>query len=116
MIELIEVIDPQVLKMTIALKQVIADHQQGMANSHDRSLAAPMGGDALEEGSEVAVFAPGCAPSALTELLSQPAASLASLSAETLTSAFIVSGADPRPGGQIVRRGETGSCRCRFRQ
>jgi hypothetical protein len=86
-----------------------------MANGHDRSLAAPMGGDALEEGSEVAVFAPGCAPSALTELLAQPAASFSSLPAETLTSGFIVSRADSRPGGQIVRRGELVHIDFRFR-
>ena len=30
-IELVKVIHPQVLKMTIALKHVIADHEQGMA-------------------------------------------------------------------------------------
>ena len=85
--------------MTSALEQVIADDEQGMTDGHDRSLAPPVSGDSLEEGSEVTVFAPGCAPSTLTELLAQPAASLASLPAETLTSAFIVSGADSRPGG-----------------
>jgi hypothetical protein len=92
--------------MTSALEQVIADDEQGMTHGHDRSLAPPVSGDSLEEGSEVTVFAPGCAPSTLTELLPQPTASLASLPAETLTSAFIVSGADSRPGGQMVSRGE----------
>ena len=52
-----------------------------MTDGHDRSLAPPVSGDSLEEGSEVTVFAPGCAPSTLTELLAQPAASLASLPA-----------------------------------
>ena len=53
---LIEVTDPQVVKMTSAFEQVIADDEQGMTDGHDRSLAPPVGGDSLEEGSEVAVL------------------------------------------------------------
>ena len=65
-----------------------------------------MCGDALKEGSEVAVFASEGAPSTLTELLPEPSASLSRLTAEMLASAFIVSGTDSRPGGQVVSRGE----------
>ena len=68
-IELVEVIHPQVLKMTFALKQVIADHEQGMADGDDSSLLASVGSDTLKVGGEVAIFASRGAPGALAKLL-----------------------------------------------
>ena len=57
MIELIEIIDPQVLKVTFALEKVIADHQQSVTNGYDGSLAPSMSSNSLEVGSEVTVLA-----------------------------------------------------------
>jgi hypothetical protein len=36
-IDLVEVVHPQVLKMTFALQQVVADYEQSMADGYDRS-------------------------------------------------------------------------------
>jgi hypothetical protein len=68
-VELVEVVHAQVLKMTFALQQVVADHKQSVADGYDRPLAPPVGGDSLKEGGKVAVFASGGAPSALAQLL-----------------------------------------------
>ena len=116
MIELIKVIDSQVLKMAFALEQVVTNDQQRMADGYDRSLASSVSGDSLEESGEVAVFGAGGAPSALAELLPQPAASLSGLAAETLAPAFMISGTDSSPGGPGGQPKETGSCRSRFRR
>jgi hypothetical protein len=61
-VELVEVIHPQVLKMTFALQQVVADDEQSMADSYDRPLPSPVGSDSLKEGSKVALFAAGGTP------------------------------------------------------
>ena len=95
-IELIEVINPQVLKMTSTLEQVVADHEQRMTDCYDCSLAAPLWADSLEERSEVAAGRRTGHPLARASAgaIGFPFGSYA----ETLASAFIVSGADSRPG------------------
>jgi hypothetical protein len=102
----VEVVHPQVLKMTFALQQVIADYEQSMADGCDRPLPSPVGSDSLKEGSKVALLAPGRTPSALPKLLPQPSASFSRLAAETLACAFVVSGTNSSPGSQVVSRGK----------
>ena len=67
MIELVKVIYPQVLEMTFALKQVVADHEQRMTDSDDGSLLSSVGSHALKVGGEVARFAARGTPSALAK-------------------------------------------------
>jgi hypothetical protein len=73
-----------------------------MADSYDRPLRSPVGGDSLKVGSKVAFFAAGGTPSALAELLPEPSAPLARLAAEAFSSAFIVSRTDSSPGSQVI--------------
>jgi hypothetical protein len=51
-IELVKVIYPQVLEMTFALKQVVADHEQRMTDSDEGSLLSSVGSHALKVGGE----------------------------------------------------------------
>jgi len=54
----VEVIHPQVLKMTFAPQQVVADDQQSMADSYDRPLPPAVGCDSLKVGRKVGARQP----------------------------------------------------------
>lgn len=56
-VESIEVVDPQGVKVAIALEEVIADHQQSVTDRYDGSFASSMSSDSLEAGGEVTIFA-----------------------------------------------------------
>jgi len=49
-VKLVEVVHPQVLKMTLALQQLVADDKQSMANGYDGPLPPAMGCDSLKVG------------------------------------------------------------------
>ena len=69
MIELVKVINPQVLEMTFALKQVVADHEERMTDGDDGPLLSSVGSDTLKVGGKVAVFGSRGTPSALAQFL-----------------------------------------------
>ena len=74
MIEPVKVIHPQVLEMTFAVKEVVADHEQRMTDGDDGPLLSSVGSDTLKVGGEVAGFAARGTQSALAKFLPQPSA------------------------------------------
>ena len=90
MIELVEVIDPQILKMAFALEQIVTDQKQSVADGYNRSLASSVSGDSLEESGEVAVFGPGGA--VLRKNLAQDADCMSSSCKTPLFFPFLIRG------------------------
>jgi hypothetical protein len=91
-VKLIEVVASEFLiYATFALK-VIADDQQAMSYSDERSFATSSCGQAFELSGEVTVLRPHRCPRGLTGHAAQPWTALAALAAEPFACALMVAG------------------------
>jgi hypothetical protein len=91
-VKLIEVVAAEFLiYATFALK-VIADDQQAMSYSDERSFATSSCGQSFELSGEVTVLRPHRCPRGLTGHAAQPWTALAALAAEPFACALMVAG------------------------
>ena len=99
--KLIEIVAAEFLiHATLALK-VIADDQQAMSYSDERSFATSSRRQSFELSGEVTVLRPHRCPRGLTGHAAQPRAALAALSAEAFPCALMVAGTYSCPARQV---------------
>jgi hypothetical protein len=92
LVKLIEVVAAEFLIHAAFALKVIADDQQAMSHSEERSFATSSSGQSLELSGEVTVLRSHRCPRGLTGHAAQPWTALAALAAEPFACALMVAG------------------------
>src|SRR5262245_26190403 len=101
--QLIKVVRSQVLIGLLALEDVVGAHQEAMSDGHNGSLLSAASRQAVILRRQIAVLGVTGTMGRLRQCTLQPAVAFAGLATLALTSTFLVSRTESRPGGQMLR-------------
>jgi len=90
LMKVIEVVTAEFLIDTAFALKVIADDQQAMSYSDERSFTPSSSRESFELGGEVTVLRSHCCPCGLTCHTAQPRTAISALAAEPFACAFMV--------------------------
>ena len=91
LMKVIEVVTAEFLIHTAFALKVIADDQQAVSYSDERSFTPSASRESFELGGEVTVLRSHCCPRRLTRHTAQPWTAISAFAAEPFTCAFMVS-------------------------